>query len=154
MKMTEDLYDAVVVSDEVDPNFSGGVRAKILGFTDSYADEDQPMVYPDLTNGQQSVPLKGYRLKVHFADGDINLGRYTANYPHVGVTNLGTDGYYRTYNRKTGVTTTVNPNGCTVTWDAAGTFLVESSSAYGNAGAGAANSAGTKNDAGLTEATT
>ena len=167
MKMTEDLYDAVVVSDEVDPNFSGGVRAKILGFTDSYADEDQPMVYPDLTNGQQSVPLKGYRLKVHFADGDINLGRYTsvsqsttylppeytANYPHVGVTNLGTDGYYRTYNRKTGVTTTVNPNGCTVTWDAAGTFLVESSSAYGNAGAGAANSAGTKNHAVLTEAT-
>lgn len=167
MKMTEDLYDAVVVSDEVDPNFSGGVRAKILGFTDGYADDDQPMMYPDLTNGQQSVPLKGYRLKVHFADGDINMGRYTsvsqsttylppeytANYPHVSVTNLGADGYYRMYNRKTGVTTTVNPNKCTVTWDASGMFLVESSAAYENAGAGAADSAGTKNHAVLTEAT-
>ena len=101
MILEDGLYDAIVITNEIDPTASGGVRAKILGYTDTYKDNEQPFVYPELINGQQSVPLKGYYLKVKFLHGNINMGRYVAvsqsanylpkeyvsQYPYISYTN-------------------------------------------------------------------
>ena len=168
MILEDGLYDAIVITNEIDPTASGGVRAKILGYTDTYKDNEQPFVYPELINGQQSVPLKGYYLKVKFLHGNINMGRYVAvsqsanylpkeyvsQYPYISYTNLGTDGYYMIYNRNTNITNIVNNiTEYNITVDQNGMSVYDSDKAYSNAGYGANNNTGIKNHPILTEAT-
>ena len=136
-------YDAQVVSDEIDPNKNGAVRAKIIGYTDSYADDEQPFVLPALL-GTFAVPETGSKLQVKFDYGDINMGRYyfvsvddkyipkeyRDNYPYVAITNLGTFDFYMTHNRATNTTVINHPSNTTITVNALGQITHDAESGY------------------------
>lgn len=166
MKLTDPFYDAVVISDEVDPNHAGAVRAKILGVTDDFEDEFQPFVFP-IVDRMQAVPTKGTFMVVQFEDGDINKGRYfhtspeknflpddyVADYPNVAVCNLGGDFFHMIHNRRTRTTEITHPSNSKITWTASGALIHDSDKGYINAGYGAINTQGTKIHSVLTEAT-
>lgn len=157
-----------VVAGSCDPDQRGAVRAKVLGVTDSWADNEQPYIYPDLNGGIQQVPQVGYILRVKFLNDDINCGRYMGmsqtpnllpaayydNYPDVAVGNCGEDGFFYEHNRKTHITTITNPgNNSMMTWDEAGYVTYESSIAHTNAGMNASSGGGANVQRVLTEAT-
>ena len=167
-KLPEKDYVAIVVGGSNDIMHRGAVRAKILGITNDFADEDQPYVYPAITNGLQQVPPIGYYLRVRFLHGDINSGYYyamsptaniappvfTESYPDVAVGNLGEDGFFYTHNRQTHITEINNPgNNSQLTWDAAGFVTYESNVAHKNAGMGAKTNTGENLQHVLTEGT-
>lgn len=165
--LTNDYYICEVVETGIDSMKSGGVRAKILGVTDDYADDDQPYVYPQLGNGLQQVPQKGYLLRVRFRDGNINMGEYygmsqtktflpadyVAGYPNVAVGNCGEDTFFYVHDRAQHITTVTNPNSSKITWDASGNITHESSLAHNNAGMNAKSGGGRNVHPVLTEAT-
>lgn len=150
-------YDAVVVNADIDPNHAGAVRAKIIGVTDDFKDSDQPFVLP-VVNSFMAVPTKGSYLRVEFDDGDINKGHYTHtsartsilpqdyvdNYPNVAVSNLGSDSFYMVHNRQAKETTIYHDSSSKILWDSTGALSHDSDLAYGNAGYGAKQNAGTK----------
>ena len=163
------FYDAVVVTNKVDPNMRGGVQARIIGYTDEIDDESQPFVYPEL-NCAAAVPEKGYYLRVKFEHGNVMSGRYvavsqtksgfypdeysaTTSYPNVSVYNMGGDGYVKTYDRAKQVTQIDCPNGAHATWDGDGNIIITSDKAYEHAGDGARQEAGKAEHNVLTEAT-
>lgn len=162
------FYDAIVVSNKVDPEMRGGVRARIIGYTDELDDDSQPFVYPELMCAN-AVPEKGYYLQVKFEDGNIYKGKYVAvsqtkdgfysyeymsstAYPNVAVYNLGGDGYMKYYDRVKEMTTIDCPNGGHVIWDGESKVLFSSDKAYRNAGDGATNGNGKPEHNVLTEA--
>ena len=162
------LYDALVVTNKVDPELRGGVQARIIGETDEIDDDAQYFVRPDMTC-LNAVPEKGYYLKVYFIDGDIRQGRYVAvspskdgfldynytaknSYPNVAVYNLGGDGFMRYYDRAKQMSTIDCPNGGHIVWDGESKILMTSDKAYSNAGNGANNNEGVPEHAVLTEA--
>lgn len=162
------LYDALVVTNKVDPELRGGVQARIIGETDEIDDDSQYFVRPDMTC-MNAVPEKGYYLKVYFIDGDIRQGRYVAvspskdgfldynytaknSYPNVAVYNLGGDGFMRYYDRARQMSTIDCPNGGHIVWDGESKLLMSSDKAFGNAGYGAKNIAGSSEHSVLTEA--
>ena len=138
-------YDVQVVSDEIDPNKNGAVRVKILGYTDTYDDGDQPFVLPALL-GTFAVPETGSKLQVKFDNGDINMGRYyfvsvddkyipkdyRDNYPYVAITNLGTFNFYMTHDRSTNTTTINHPSNTTITINELGEITHDAESGYTN----------------------
>jgi hypothetical protein len=167
-KLPDVDYLGVVVQGSVDTMHRGAVKARILGVTEEFDDENQPYVYPALVGGIQQVPQVGYYLRVRFEDGDINRGtyygmsatpdvlppEYADSYPDVAVGNLGEDGFFYTHNRQTHTTTIVNPgNNSGLIWDSAGFITYESSVAHAQAGQGAKEGAGSNTHHVLTEAT-
>lgn len=161
-------YIGVVVGGSNDISHRGAVRAKILGVTEDFEDEEQPYVYPAITTGIQQVPQVGYYLRIRFMDGDIHCGYYygmsqtqdvnpaafTEFYPDAAVANLGEDGFFYTHNRQTHMTEIVNPgNNSRLTWDASGFVTYESSTAHSQAGMGAKSGSGENLQHVLTEGT-
>lgn len=165
-KLMDKYYDAVVISDEVDPNHGGAVRVKIIGVTDSLKPEEQPFVIPSVSS-MQAVPTKGATLRVEFDEGDIQKGKYThvsaegrylpeelvSDYPNVAVTNLGGDFFFMTHNRRTKESVVSHPSNSTVSWTRSGSLIHDSDKGYTNAGYGAINNQGTKIQSVLTEGT-
>lgn len=165
-RLTDPYYDAIVISDEVDPNHGGAVRIKVFGVTEDLDDKDQPFAIPSV-NSQQAVPTKGTLLRVTFEEGDINQPKYiqtspektylpeefTADYPNVAVSNLGDDFFIMTHNRRTKDTNITHPSESVITWDAFGTITHDSDKGYKNAGYGASSNRGQKIHPVLTEAT-
>lgn len=148
-RLTEPYYYAQVVGTEVDPNRSGGVRAKICGITEEWEDDVQPWVYPRLGDGMQRVPSRGEWLLVSFSHGDINEGvyfgvsqtqrflpdEYVLGYPDVAVMNMGEEGYLYTHNRVSHTTFIRNPgNNSEITWNETGEVIVTSGNASDEAG--------------------
>ena len=164
--LKDPYYEAIVVTDEIDPNHSGAVRVSIIGVTDKWENQYQPFVVPAI-NGMQAVPTKGTLLYVAFDEGDINMGRYffvaqdknylpaeyISEYPNVAVTNLGADTFILTHNRKTNISVISHPSDSSVTWDAFGAITHDSDKGYTNAGQDALNNQGSKSLAVLTEGT-
>ena len=164
--LKESYYEAIVVTDEIDPNHAGAVRVSILGITDKWENDLQPFVVPAI-NGMQAVPTKGTVLYVSFDYGDINMGRYffvaqdksylpaeyVSDYPNVAVTNLGDDTFILTHNRRTNISVITHPSNSTITWDAFGAVTHDSDNGYINAGQGALHNQGTKSLSVLTEGT-
>ena len=164
----QNYYDAVVVSDEVDPNHAGAVRVKIIGITDGdgFNDKDQPWVLP-VVSSFMAVPTKGTYLRVEFEDGDIHRGRYThtsaelsylpeeyvSQYPNVAVMNLGSDLFHMTHYRDSKETVIKHDSSSRLRWDGLGRITHDSDLAYQNAGYGAKNGTGTKIQAVLTGGT-
>lgn len=163
------LYDAIVVTNKVDPNMTGGVQARIIGYTDELDDDAQPFVYPEL-NCANAVPEKGYYLRVRFEHGNILYGHYVAvsetkegffsplyngamSYPNVAVFNMGGDGYLRYYDRTKQMDTIDCPNGGHIIWDGESKIAFRSDKAYDNAGDGAKQDNGKAEHGVLTEAT-
>ena len=138
-------YDAQVISDEIDPNKNGAVRVKILGYTDSYAEDEQPFVFPALI-GTFAVPESGSKLQIKFDHGDINMGRYyfvsvddsyipkeyKDNYPYVAITNLGAFDFYMSHDRSTNTTVINHPSNTTITIDGLGEITHDAESGYTN----------------------
>lgn len=159
-------YDAVVISDEVDPNHAGAVRVKVIGVTDEFDQQDQPYVLP-CANSFMAVPTKGSWLRVEFEDGDINRGRYTHvsadlnfypseyrdNYPNVAYKNLGSDLFKMIHYRDAKETLIRHDSSSTIRWDSLGVITHDSDLAYQNAGYGAKGGAGQKVQAVLTGGT-
>ena len=151
------LYDAVVVTNEIDPNHAGAVRVRIIGITDDFQDKEQPFVLP-IVSSFMAVPTKGTFLRVEFEDGDINRGLYTSmsasttmlpkeyvdNYPNVAVTNLGSDIFHLVHNRQSKETVITHDSSSKITWNSDGALVHDSDLAYNNAGYGAKQNAGTK----------
>src|SRR5574343_125381 len=143
--LKEPYYEAVVITDEIDPNHAGAVRVSVLGITDKWENQYQPFVVPAI-NGMQAVPTKGTLLYVSFDEGDINMGRYffvaqdknylpaeyVSEYPNVAVTNLGDDTFILTHNRKTNISVITHPSDSSVTWDAFGAVTHDSDKGYTN----------------------
>lgn len=166
MKLNDKYYDAIVVSDEIDPNHAGAVRAKILGVTDDLEPDFQPFVLP-IVDRMQAVPTKGTYMIVIFEDGDINKGRYfhtspeknylpdeyVSDYPNVAVCNLGGDFFHLVHNRRTKTTEITHPSNSKVSWVANGAIIHDSDKGYANSGYGAINTQGAKIHSVLTEAT-
>ena len=164
--LKDPYYEAIVVTDEIDPNHSGAVRVSIVGVTDKWENQYQPFVIPAI-NGMQAVPTKGTLLYVAFDEGDINMGRYffvaqdknylpaeyISEYPNVAVTNLGADTFILTHNRKTNISVISHPSDSSVTWDSFGAITHDSDKGYTNAGQDALNNQGAKSLAVLTEGT-
>jgi hypothetical protein len=150
-------YDAIVITDEIDPNKAGAVRIKVLGVTDDFDDKDQPFAFP-VVSSLMAVPTKGTYLRVEFEDGDINQGRYVGwspektplpkeyvdAYPNVAVANLGGDMFHMVHNRASRSTVITHPSLSSVTWDESGRLTHDSDLGYGNAGRGAKNGNGKK----------
>lgn len=150
-------YDAIVISDEIDPHHAGAVKVRIIGVTDDFDDKDQPTASP-VVNSMMAVPTKGSYLRVEFEDGDINGGRYTHvspdknalpkeyvdQYPNVAVTNLGGDLFHMIHNRASRSTVITHPSLSQLTWDESGRITHDSDMGYGNAGFGAKNGSGSK----------
>jgi hypothetical protein len=165
-KLNDKYYDAVVVSDEIDPNHGGAVRALIKGVTDTLKPDEQPFVLPGV-NSMQAVPTKGTLMRVAFDDGDIQKGKYfqtspeprylpeeyVSDYPNVSVTNLGGDFFQLTHNRRTKESRITHPSNSQVTWTSTGALIHNSDKGYNNAGRGAINTQGTRIHSVLTEAT-
>lgn len=165
-KLTDKYYDAVVISDEIDPNHGGAVRASIIGVTDELKPDEQPFVIPAVNN-IQAVPTKGTVLRVAFDDGDINKGKYfqaspeprylpdeyVSDYPNVSISNLGGDFFQMSHNRRTKESQVTHPSNSTVTWTSSGALIHNSDKGYNNAGRGAINTQGTRIHSVLTEAT-
>jgi len=162
------IYDAVVVSNQVDPQMRGAVRARIIGYTDEIDDDAQPYVYPELGDAN-AVPEKGYYLRVRFYKNDITTGRYIAvsqtkngfyaseynsksNYPNIAVYNCGGDEFLRTYDRSKQLSQIDCPNGGHITWDGESKILMHSDKSYANAGDGAKQESGKDDHNVLTEA--
>ena len=159
-------YDAVVISDEIDPNHAGAVRVRVVGVTDEFGDSDQPFVLP-CANSFMAVPTKGSWLRVEFEDGDINRGRYThvsadinfypdeylQNYPNVAYKNLGSDIFKMIHYRDAKETTIRHDSLSTIRWDSLGVITHDSDLAHTNAGYGAKHGAGQKVQAVLTGGT-
>lgn len=167
-RLPDQDYIGLVVGGSNDIHHNGAVRCKILGITDNFEDEEQPYVYPAITNGIQQVPQVGYYLRIRFLNGDINYGYYygmsqtqdvapaafTEYYPDVAVANLGEDGFFYTHNRQTHITDIVNPgNNSMLTWDASGFVTYESGTAHTQAGMGANEGTGENLQHVLTEGT-
>lgn len=148
-RLTFPYYYAQVVGSSVDPNRVGCVQARVSGVTDMWEDKFQPWFAPQLTTGMQQVPQKGHWLMVRFLDGDINQGMYygvsqtksflpenfVGDYPDVAVLNMGESDYLYTHNRRTHISTIVNPgNNSGITWNDAGELTLESSNASDEAG--------------------
>lgn len=164
--LKQKYYDAVVVSDEIDPNHAGAVRARIIGVTDTLDDSDQPFVLP-VVNSFTAVPTKGTYLRVEFDDGDIHKGRYTHvsvdtsalpkeyvdNYPNVAVTNLGSDTFKMYHNRLSRETLIEHDSQSRINWDSDGVITHDSDLAYGNTGYGAKDGRGQKIQSVLTGGT-
>jgi len=165
-KLTDKYYDAVVVSDEIDPNHGGAVRVMVIGVTDSLKTDDQPFVIPAVNN-IQAVPVKGTVLRVAFDDGDINKGKYfqsspessylpkeyVDDYPNIAVANLGGDLFQMSHNRRTRETLITHPSNSSITWSSTGAIIHNSDKGYNNTGQGALNNQGTRIHPILTEAT-
>jgi len=161
--MLDQIYDAVVITDEIDPNHAGAVRVKIIGVTDDLDDKDQLFVLP-VVSSFMAVPTKGTYLRVEFEDGDIHRGRYTHasadlsylpkeyvdGYPHVAVTNLGSDLFHMIHYRNTKETIIKHDSSSSITWTSEGRLIHDSDIAYQNAGYGAKNGNGRKIQAVLT----
>lgn len=162
----DQIYDGVVISDEVDPNHAGAVRVKIIGVTDGFDEKDQPFVLPTV-NSFMAVPTKNSWLRVEFEDGDINRGRYTHvsadlshypqeymdNYPNVAVMNLGSDLFRMIHYRDAKETLIKHDSSSSIRWDSKGVITHDSDLAYHNAGYGAKNGSGSKLQAVLTGGT-
>jgi len=165
-KLNDKYYDAVVVTDEVDPNHGGAVRALIKGVTEDLKNDEQPFVIPAV-NSIQAVPTKGTILRVAFDDGDINKGKYfqsspeprylpdeyVSDYPNVSISNLGGDFFQMSHNRRTKESQVTHPSNSTVTWTSSGALVHNSDKGYSNTGRGAINNQGTRIQSVLTEAT-
>lgn len=159
-------YDAVVISDEIDPNHAGAVRVRVIGVTDEFNDSDQPFVLP-CANSFMAVPTKGSWLRVEFSDGDINMGRYThvsadlnfypeeylQNYPNVAYKNLGSDIFKMIHYRDAKETMIRHDSSSSIRWDSLGVITHDSDLAYPNAGYGAKGGSGQKVQAVLTGGT-
>lgn len=142
-KLLDKYYEAEVVSDEIDPNHAGAVRAKIIGYTDNLSLDYQPFVFPSLT-AMQAVPSKGSKLTVIFDQGDINMGKYTqvsseskylpedytSNYPNVAVSNLGDVSFLMKHDRSSNTTTITHPSDDIITINDFGTITLENNKAY------------------------
>lgn len=168
-KLPPGEYICEVLGGSNDPMKRGAVLVKVLGVTDDFKDEEQPYVYPAITNGIRQVPQKGYFLRVRFKNGDINCGKYygmsqtshmelppeyVSNYPDTAVANCGEDGFFYTHDRMRHVTTIVNPgNKCTCIWDAQGFFTMECADAHAQAGMGGKEGKGANLQHVLTEST-
>lgn len=165
-KLNDKYYDAVVVSDEIDPNHGGAVRALIKGVTDDLKPDEQPFILPSV-NSMQAVPTKGTLLCVAFDEGDIYKGKYfhvspeprylpdeyVSDYPNVAISNLGGDFFNLTHNRRTKESQVTHPSNSQITWTATGAVIHNSDKGYSNAGRGAINTQGTRIHSVLTEAT-
>lgn len=166
MKLSNRLYDAIVISDEVDRTLSGAVRISIIGITDNIEDDFQPLALPAV-DASMGVPTKGTYLKVYFEDGDIHQPiylqsspqksylpeEYINNYPNVSVSNLGSDFFQMTHNRAERRTIIDHDSESSLTWDAFGALTHDSDKAYENTGRGAKNGNGQKIQPVLTEGT-
>lgn len=164
--LNDSYYDAEVVSDEIDPNQGGAVRAVIKGVTDDLKLDEQPFVYPAI-NSIQAVPTKGTFLRVSFDGGDINKGTYTqtspetryfpdefvSDYPNVSISNLGGDFFQLSHNRRTKESQLTHPSNSSITWTSTGAVIHNSDKGYNNAGQGAINNQGARIHAVLTEGT-
>lgn len=165
-KLLDKYYDAIVITDEVDPNKQGAVRVRIIGVTDGLADDEQPFAVPAVGTSS-NIPYKGYHLKVEFDEGDPNRPKYTSmsaernvypqesvsGYPNVVVANLGGDFFNMVHDRKTKISAIQHPSNSKIIWNARGQVIHDSDKAYSNAGFGALNNAGVKIHSVLTEAT-
>lgn len=155
--LNQRYYDAVVISDEIDPNHAGAVRVLIVGVTEDLEDKDQPFVLP-VVSSFMAVPTKGTYLRVEFEDGDIQRGRYTHasadlsylpkeyvdGYPNVAVTNLGSDLFHMIHYRDSKETIIKHDSSSRILWDGEGRIFHDSDLAYQNAGYGAKNGTGRK----------
>lgn len=165
-KLSDIYYDAIVISDEIDPNHAGAVRAMIIGVTDDLNPDEQPFILP-VVNSMQAVPTKGTLMRVVFDDGDIHKGKYlqtsaetrylpdeyVSDYPNVAVSNLGGDFFHLVHNRRTRESQISHPSNSQITWTSSGSLIHNSDKGYNNAGRGAVNSQGARIHAVLTEAT-
>lgn len=160
------IYDAVVITDEIDPNKAGAVRVKIIGVTDSFEDKDQPFVLP-CPDRHMAVPTKGSWLRVELLNNDINQGQYTHvscdeslypneyrdDYPNVAKTNLGSPLFKMIHYRDSRETRITHDSSSFITWDSNGVITHDSDLAYGNSGYGANNDTGQRVQAVLTGGT-
>jgi len=165
-KWTEKYYDAIVITDDVDPNHAGAVRVKILGVTDGLTDEQQPFALPSV-NTIQAVPTKGTIMRVSFDDGDVNKPKYfqvspekqllpieyVSSYPNISVANLGGDFFNMTHDRAERNTIITHPSASRIQWDGKGRIAHDSDKGYANAGRKAYQDGGAKLHSVLTEAT-
>lgn len=165
-KLVDKYYDAVVISDEIDPNHGGAVRALIKGVTDTLKPDEQPFILPGV-NSMQAVPTKGTLMRVAFDEGDIQKGKYfqtspeprylpdefVSDYPNVAISNLGGDFFQLSHNRRTKESQVVHPSNSQITWTPSGALIHNSDKGYNNAGRGAVNTQGTRIHSVLTEAT-
>ena len=164
--LKDNYYDAVVISDEVDPNHAGAVRIRIFGITDELKKQEQPFAIPAVVN-LSAVPTKGTLLQIVFDDGDINKPKYfnasaekkylpqsyVDNYPNVAVANLGGDLFMMFHHRTDKNSLVTHPSQSVILWDNFGTVTHDSEKGYDNAGRGANQQAGKKIHPVLTEAT-
>ncbi len=151
------IYDAIVVSDEIDRTLSGAVRVSIVGITDSLEDDVQPLAMPSV-DSMMGVPTKGTYLKVYFEDGDLHQPiylqmspqksylpqEYIENYPNMAVANLGSDFFQMFHNRADKRTVIEHDSNSNITWDYFGTITHDSQKGYDNAGFGAKQGNGKK----------
>ena len=164
-KLLDNYYDAIVVTDAIDPLSMGAVKVKILGVTETLADNDQPWALPSV-NSIQAVPTKGTNLRVEFDEGDINKPKYmgwspkksalpdvfVAEYPNIAVSNLGDDRFIMVHDRAKRDTGIIHPSDSSVSWNNLGQIIHDSEKGYNNAGQ-FRGSGGTKIHSVLTEAT-
>jgi len=166
--LNESYYDAIVLTDEVDPNHAGAVRVKIFGVTDELKKEHQPYAIPAVSS-LMAVPTKGTHLRVGFDEGDVNKPKYFSSspeksdaylpknyvdeYPNVAIANLGGDLFSMYHNRKSKDTLFTHPSRSAVIWNNFGTLVHDSEDGYENAGRGANEQRGGKIHPVLTEAT-
>ena len=164
-KLNDAYYDAIVVSDKVDPLSMGAVKIKVLGVTDKLLDDEQPWALPSV-NSIQSVPTKGTNLRVVFDEGDINKPKYigwspkksalpeafVAGYPNISVSNLGDDQFIMVHDRARRDTGIIHPSNSSISWNSLGQIIHDSEKGYNGAGRYKSNP-GTKIQSVLTEAT-
>jgi len=164
-KLNDAYYDAIVISDKVDPQSMGAVQIQILGVTEKLEVKDQPWALPSVNN-IQAVPTKGTNLRIVFDEGDINKPKYVswspkksalpeafvAQYPNIAVSNLGDDNFIMVHDRAKRETGIIHPSNSSVSWNSLGQLIHDSEKGYNNAGRyGGSN--GTKIHSVLTEAT-
>lgn len=164
-KLNDAYYDAIVISDKVDPLSMGAVKVKILGVTEKLEDNDQPWALPSV-NSIQAVPTKGTNLQVVFDEGDVNKPKYISwspkksalpqafvnQYPNIAVSNLGDDQFIMVHDRAKRETGIIHPSNSSISWNSLGQIIHDSEKGYNNAGA-YRGSGGTKIHSVLTEAT-
>ena len=97
-KLTDGYYDAIVISEDIDPKHAGAVRVKIYGVTDDLEKQHQPFAIPS-AKSLMAVPTKGTLLRLEFDEGDVNKPKYfdfsaekdyipetyAADYPNIAV---------------------------------------------------------------------
>lgn len=157
MELNNMLYDAVVISDEVDRTLSGAVRVSIIGVTNTLEDDIQPWALPSVSP-MMGVPTKGTYLKVYFENNDVHQPVYLqfspqkaylppdfiSNYPNTSVANLGSDFFQKVHDRLNKTTTIDHDSQATAIWTALGGITLDTPKAYTNTGYGANKNNGNK----------